>query len=125
MATITNHVSSYGVREGMILEWQASRLRIGVVKVAFGSSENYATGGIAVESGIKSAMSVDTVLAVVPMHHDVGGWMPLYDASNGKLKFYGQEPTNSTSGVIALSEMPDGSTAINGKTVYLLVVAVD
>ena len=120
MATITNHISSYGVREGMILEWQASRLRVGVVKVAFGDSENYATGGIAVEDGIKTAMSVDSILAVVPMHHDVGGWMPLYDASSGQLKFYG-----SAGSAGALAEMDDGSTAINSKTVYLLVVAVD
>lgn len=122
MPTVTNAVSYYGVKEGRLLEWQSSRLKMGIAQVVFGTSENYATGGIAVADAIKSALNINTIHFVAVIGHDVVGWMPYYDASTGKLQFFGQEPTGTDAGVLALSEMGNGSAAINDKTVNLLVI---
>jgi hypothetical protein len=126
MATASKVVrAEHGVREGRFYEWNMSVVKMGVVDVSFGASENYATGGIDIATPIKSLFSdVQDILGVEILGHNVGGWCPRYDVSTGKLLFYGQEPTNDTTGVIALSEMDDDSTAINGKTVRVLFFGV-
>ncbi|MEM0478287.1 MAG: hypothetical protein QXN77_07810, partial [Candidatus Caldarchaeum sp.] len=48
MATVSSVLSTHGVRTGHGLEWITSQLKVGVFDVAFGATENYATGGIAV-----------------------------------------------------------------------------
>ena len=117
--------AGYGVREGRFYEWNMSTVKMGVVDISFSASENYATGGIDIATPIKSLFSdVQDVLGVTVLGHNVGGWVPRYDVSTGKLLFYGQEPTNTTTGVIALSEMANNSTAINNKTVRVLFFGV-
>ena len=115
----------YGVREGRFYEWNMSVVKMGVVDVSFGVSENYAMGGVDIATPIKSLFpDVQDVLGVAVLGHDVGGWVPRYDVSTGKLLFYGQEPTNTTAGVMALSEMPNNSNAINSRTVRVLFFGV-
>jgi hypothetical protein len=117
--------AEHGVREGRLYEWNISAVKMGIVDVSFGASENYATGGIDIATPIRALFpDVQDVLGVTVLGHNVGGWVPRYDVSTGRLFFYGQEPTNTTSGVIALSEMPNGSTAINGRTVRVLFFGV-
>lgn len=122
MPTITKAVGAvHGIREGKFLEWSMSAVRMGIVDVTFGASETYVTGGIDVATGIRSQFSdVQDVIGAVVLHHNVSGFVPVYDAATGRLRFYGQEPTNTTAGVISLSEMANGSTAIGGKVVRLL-----
>jgi hypothetical protein len=122
MPTVTKTVGAvHGIREGKFLEWNMSIVRMGIVDVTFGVTETYATGGIDVATGIKGQFSaVQDVIGAVVLYHNVAGFVPVFDAGTGKLRFYGQEPTNTTTGVIGLSEMPNGSTAISGKVVRLL-----
>ena len=126
MASAVKVVSaSQGVREGRFYEWGTSTVKMNVVDVSFGASENYVTGGIDIATPIRSLIpDLQEIIGVAVLGHNVGGWVPRYDVSSGKLLFYGQEPTNDTSGVIALSEMSNGSTAINSKTVRVLVFGV-
>jgi hypothetical protein len=115
--------AGYGVREGRFYEWNMSVVKMGVVDILFGASENYSTGGIDIATPIKSLFpDVQDVLGVTVLGHNVGGWVPRYDVSTGKLLFYGQEPT--TTGVIPLSEMPNNSTAINNRSVRVLFFGV-
>jgi hypothetical protein len=117
--------ASYGVREGKFLEWNTSVVMMQLYDIAFGGSENYATGGIDVKTPILSAHpTMQEIVGIVVVWHNVAGWIPYYNTATGKLMFFGQEPTNSTTGVIALSEMANNSTAINSKTVRVLVLGV-
>jgi hypothetical protein len=126
MATASKVVrAEHGVREGRLYEWGISVVKMGVVDVSFGASENYATGGIDIATPIRSLFpDVQDILGVTVLGHNAGGWVPRYDVSTGRLLFYGQEPTNTTTGVIALSEMPNNSNAINGRTVRVLFFGV-
>jgi hypothetical protein len=122
MPTVTKAIGSvHGIREGRFLEWNMSTVKMGIVDVAFGATETYATGGIAVAPGIIAQFSdVQEVVGATVLYHNVTGFVPVYNVATGRLQFFGQEPTNTTAGVIGLSEMPNGSTAISGKVVRLL-----
>ena len=126
MASAVKVVSaSQGVREGRFYEWGTSTVKMNVVDVSFGASENYSAGGVDIATPIRGLIpDLQEIVGVAVLGHDVGGWVPRYDVFSGKLLFYGQEPTSTDSGVVALSEMPDGSNAINGRTVRLLVFGV-
>ena len=117
--------AAHGVREGRFYEWGTSIVKMGIVDISFGATENYATGGIDIATPIRLQFpDVQDVLGVTVLGHNVGGWVPRYDFSTGRLLFYGQEPTSTTSGVIALSEMPNNSAAINNRTVRVLFFGV-
>ena len=122
MPTVTKAIgSAYGIREGRFLEWNMSTVKMGIVNVTFGSTETYTTGGIDIVTGIRGQFSdVQEIVGAVVLHHNVAGFVPVYNAVTGRLQFFGQEPTNTTSGVIGLSEMANGSTAISGRVVRLL-----
>ena len=112
------------MKEGKGYEWLMSIVQVNIVEISFGASENYATGGIAVDGLIKSEMGIQEIKAVSVLDHTVSGWIPFFNVSTGRIQFFGQEPTNASSGVIALSEMGNGSTVINNKKVKLLVFGV-
>ena len=122
MPTIIKAIGSvHGIREGRFLEWNMSTVKMGVVDVTFGSSETYSTGGIDIATGIRGQFSdVQEIVGAVVLYHNVTGFVPVYNVSTGRIQFFGQEPTDTTSGVIGLSEMENGSTAISGKVVRLL-----
>jgi hypothetical protein len=122
MPTVTKALGSvHGIREGRFLEWNMSTVKMGVVDVTFGTTETYTTGGIDVATGIRSQFSdVQEVVGATVLYHNVTGFMPVYNVATGRLQFFGQEPTNETTGVIGLSEMANGSTSISGKLVRLL-----
>ena len=122
MPTVVKAIGSvHGIREGRFLEWNMSTVKMGIVNVTFGSTETYTTGGIDIVTGIRTQFSdVQEVVGAVVLYHNVTGFVPVFNVITGKLQFFGQEPTNATTGVIGLSEMEDGSTAIGGKVVRLL-----
>jgi hypothetical protein len=122
MPTVTKAIGSvHGVREGRFFEWNMSTVKMGVVDVTFGTTETYTTGGVDVATGIRGQFSdVQEIVGATVLYHNVAGFVPMYNVATGKLQFFGQEPTNTTAGVIGLSEMADGSTAISGKVVRLL-----
>lgn len=117
MATVSSVLAGYGVRTGRGLEWDASQLKIHVYEVGFGATENYATGGISI-----SFPGVSTVLAASYAGGDLRDYHVVYNIGTGKVQVFGQEPTDTTTGVIVFSELPNGSSVINGKTVRFLVV---
>jgi hypothetical protein len=108
------------VREGKFYEWLTGVLQLQIVDVSFGASENYATGGIDVASPIKAVTGFQEIHGLAVLWHNVGGWLAVYNSGTGKIQFFG-EGTN-TDGVVALSEMADDSTAVNGKVVRVLVI---
>ena len=122
MPTVAKAIGAvHGIREGRFLEWDLSTVKMGVVDVTFGATETYTTGGIDVLTGIRMQFSdVQEVVGATALYHNVTGFVPVYNVAAGRLQFFGQEPTNTTAGVIGLSEMPNGSTAISGKVVRLL-----
>jgi len=78
--------------------------------MAFGTlspSSSYASGG---ESFTASMFALGRVerLVVFP---SPGGYVAGVDMANGTVKIFGQEPTNATTGVIALSEISGDKSA--------------
>lgn len=73
-------------------------------------SGNYATGGDALD--FTSQHKIKSPKGRVPTHVEIQGasgfayrWVPGTDLATGKVKVLGQEPTNATVGVIALTEL--------------------
>jgi hypothetical protein len=122
MPTVTKALGSvHGIREGRFLEWNMSTVKMGVVDVTFGNNETYTKGVIDFDNLIRGQFSgVQEIVGATVLYHNVAGFVPVYNVATGRLQFFGQEPTNTTAGVIGLSEMPNGSTAISGRIVRLL-----
>lgn len=118
MPTVSSLIAGEGVKTGHILEWSiAPKLKIALYEVAFGATENYATGGIAV-----SFPGMSTVIGAVYVGGDLVNYRVVYNTSTGRVQVFAQEPTNSTSGVIAFSELANNSTVINNRRIRFLVV---
>lgn len=117
MATVSSLTRSFGILSGHSLEWDVSSLKINVYEVAFGATENYATGGIAV-----SFPGISTVVGAVYAGGDLGNYHVVYNIGTGKVQIFGQEPTSATAGVIAFSELANGSTVINNTKIRFIVI---
>jgi hypothetical protein len=98
---------------------QFSRLKLAVVSLAFGTSDTYATGGISIAGALTKA-GITTLLGGFEVSSTMPGWVSKIDVTNTKIQFFG-EGTNS-SGVVALSEMANNSSAIANQTVKVLLV---
>ena len=102
-----------------------SKLRIYSIKVTFGGSDNYATNGNTVDLSLGGR--IDNVIACEILHSNKGlllQYAPSANgvASTGKLKAYGQKPTDTTGTVIALEELDNSDTAVNSMTVRCKVI---
>jgi hypothetical protein len=118
MATVASLIAGLGVKFGHTLEWDIShKLKISLFEVSFGATENYATGGIAV-----SFPGISEVIGACYVGGDLRDYHVIYNTATGKVQVFGQEPTNTTTGVIAFSELANNSTVINSKKVRFLVV---
>lgn len=68
-------------------------------------SSSYSSGGESLASLWNNAQ-LHTSHAAIAMHvEDTSGFVFRYDKANNKLIIFGQEPTNATSGVFALSQL--------------------
>lgn len=103
MATVTNLTGNVFDKRG--IPFPISRSREYIAEVAFGATENYATGGIAVD--FATALQIKYIDNVVLTNIDVPGDLR-YDPSTGKVLVFGW--TGTTYG-----ELPAASTAINSK----------
>lgn len=99
----------------------ARKMKIYIVDVTFGAGDNYATGGVTADLLRKGAK---TLKKVIPFDNDAGV-MVRYDVANKKILMYGQEPTNATAGILALSELAAASSIPNSKVFSFLVFAQD
>jgi len=97
----------------------SKRTVFGNKRVIYGTlspSTSYATGG---ESYVVSKFALRSLegLFVFP----VAGYVPEDDPTNKKVKIRGQEPTNATSGVIALSEVAATTNLSANKFPFLAI----
>ncbi|MEM1967576.1 MAG: hypothetical protein QXO86_06890 [Nitrososphaerota archaeon] len=114
MPTVSSVLAKHGVKSGATLEWDVSRLKIAVYDVVFGAAENYVSGGVSV-----SFPGFSEVIGAFRLS-GLNGYHVIY--SGGKIVIYGQEPTNATTGVIALKELPNASTVTNSASLRFLVI---
>jgi len=98
---------------------QGRKLLIYVAKVTVGASDNYATNGFSADLLSNGAK---TFLWVVPIQNDANV-IARYDETNKKVLCFGQEPTSTSSGVVALTQLAASSTIINSKVFEFLVFA--
>jgi len=104
---------------------QFARLKLAVVSLAFGSSDTYATGGVDITSALTKA-GITTPIGGFEVSSTIPGWVSKVSLSQqsgqwvAKIQFFGED-TNS-SGVVALSEMANNSSAIANQTVKVLLV---
>ena len=111
----TSDWTSANVRK--TLSWQAalvSKLRVYAIKVTFGGSDNYATGGVSAD--LKEGR-ISTLVAVIPtytnaLHHVV------YDKANEKIKIL---EVGGSAGS-AMTELANASSATNSKVFEFLVI---
>ena len=119
MVTVTSNTRTKGIRGAKFGEYIISRIKLNFVTATFGSSETYATGGIAVLSAIKSASGINNPIVISPIGTTVSGYVPYYDTSTGKIQFFG-----TGSGAGALGELANNSSAISDKTVSFMVLGI-
>ncbi len=102
-----------------------SKIRTAIVDITYGGSDNYATNGNTVDLSLGGR--IDNVIACEILHSNKGlllQYAPSANgvASTGKLKAYGQKPTDTTGTVIALEELDNSDTAVNSMTVRCKVI---
>lgn len=116
MAITTNLISNTFKDDQRFLAHSATPLKFAVIDIAITTPDTYATGGITFST---TDVGIDTLLGgTVTVNAGLVGEVL---ASTKKLKIYGQEPTSASAGVIALSEIANASTLIQGKTFRLFV----
>lgn len=87
--------------------------------VQFAGDNAYPTGGTAFTAALASAVGAGrNVLAVLPV--DCGGYIPVFDAATGKLKFLYNDNNNGADGPAI--EVPN-ATDLSGVTMKVLVVS--
>ena len=99
------------------LSWQAalvSKLRVYAVKVTFGSGDNYATGGVAVD--LKESR-ISTLVAVIPTYTNSKREV-VYDKANEKILLYDV----GGSATSPFTETPNTSSACASKVFEFLVI---
>ena len=99
------------------LSWQAaltSKLRVYAIKVTFGASDNYATGGVAAD--LKEGR-ISTLVAVIPTYTDSLREV-VYDKANEKIQLYDVGGASSS----AFAETANTSSACASKVFEFLVI---
>lgn len=102
-----------------------SKLKSTIVDVTYGGSDNYSTGGNVVDLSLGSRIS--TVIGAQILHCDKGLLLQYVPAAagaaaTGKIKCFGQKPTDATTTVIALEELDSADTAVNSMTIRIRVI---
>lgn len=72
MVAVSNFIAAYDVREGKILEWTASRLRMGVAVVNTKSGDYACSAGISISGLLQTAMNMDTIVTAYPIKISTG-----------------------------------------------------
>jgi len=99
------------------LSWQAalvSKLRVYAVKVTFGASDAYATGGVSAD--LKEGR-ISTLVAVIPTYNNILREV-VYDKANEKIKIL---EVGGSAGS-AMTELANTSSATNSKIFEFLVI---
>ena len=99
------------------LSWQAaltSKLRVYAIKVTFGASDNYATGGVSADL---KENRIKTLVAVIPTYTNSKREV-VYDKANEKILLY-DVGGNATA---AFAETPNTSSTCASKVFEFLVI---
>lgn len=91
------------------------------IKVTFGAADNYVTNGVAADLG--ASVISDAIICAIPITNSIGV-NAVYDATNKKIKMYGQTPTSATTGTIGFDELANASTLTQSATFEFLVIGV-
>ena len=102
-----------------------SKLKSTIVDVTYGGSDNYATNGNVVDLSLGSRIS--TVIGAQILHCSAGLLLQYVPAAagaaaTGKIKCFGQKPTDATTTVIALEELDNADTAVNSMTIRIRII---
>lgn len=97
-----------------------SKLKVFTVKATFGSTDDYATNGVAID--LRQG-KISTVIAAVPIYNTVGA-VAEYVVSTGKVKLYGTNNTDTATPSSALKELPNSSQATRSKVIEFLVFGI-
>jgi hypothetical protein len=102
-----------------------SKLKSTIVDVTYGGSDNYATNGNVVDLSLGSRIS--TVIGEQILHCNKGLLLQYVPAAagaaaTGKIKCFGQKPTDATTTVIALEELDNADTAVNSMTIRIRII---
>ena len=102
-----------------------SKLKSTIVDVTYGGSDNYATNGNVVDLSLGSRIS--TVIGAQILHCNKGLLLQYAPAAagaaaTGKIKCFGQKPTDATTTVIALEELDNADTAVNSMTIRIRII---
>ena len=112
----TSDWTSANVRK--TLSWQAalvSKLRVYAIKVTFGASDAYATGGVSAD--LKEGGRISTLVAVIPTYNNILREV-VYDKANEKIKIL---EVGGSAGS-AMTELANTSSATNSKIFEFLVI---
>ena len=102
-----------------------SKLKSTIVDVTYGGSDNYATNGNVVDLSLGSRIS--TVIGAQILHCNKGLLLQYVPAAagaaaTGKIKCFGHTPTSATATVVALEELDNADTAVNGMTIRIRII---
>ena len=102
-----------------------SKLKSTIVDVTYGGSDNYATNGNVVDLSLGSRIS--TVIGAQILHCNKGLLLQYAPAAagaaaTGKIKCFGHTPTSTTATVVALEELDNADTAVNGMTIRIRII---
>lgn len=103
-------------KQGRIYGLTGRGLKLVPVKVTFGASDDYATGGVSANLKVNG---VKQILAVIPQYTD-SLLIPFYDKTNSKIILYGQGADGTAAGV--LTELANASQATRSKVFEFLVL---
>lgn len=93
-------------------------IKVAVVKVTFGSGDNYATNGVSADLKVNG---IKEIIEVVPADNNAG-LVVRYDKTNSKIMLYGYTPTSASAGVIPLDEIANSSTLTQSKIFEFIVI---
>jgi len=118
---VTNEYSAYDIKSGSFLEWMAQRLRMGVVKVVWGSGDtSFSNDGVNISGYVEKAMNFTTLQlgSVVDTNAVLDPYKVVYDAAVRKINFYGVS-SGTVEANTALVAVASGQLALSSAVVYM------
>jgi hypothetical protein len=121
--TIANQFSAWDIKTGSYLEWMAQRVKMGIVKVTWGSGDTtYSNDGVNISGYIEKAMNFTTVQmgTVIGTNTILNPYKVEYDMVKYKINFYGALSGTAMTNT-ALVAVASGQVALDSAIVYLQV----
>jgi hypothetical protein len=120
---IANSFTDYDVKTGNFNEWLVQRVKMGIVKVTWGSGDTVMSNdGMNISGYIEKAMNFTTVQlgSVFDTNAVLDGYQVKYDKALYKLNFYGAN-SGTVQANTALTAVASGQLSLASAVVYLQV----